>query len=126
MEAVQEDNRRKSEELVQLKNQISANNSRVSSPKVKPVPPPFPPKLDSYSRQAEQSIAPPHTIPSPVSHPQHPVYQPESPKQFSLHSSSQQSDSQPSQRNPALLTEIQQAAKNVKLRKVPKLLALTD
>lgn len=181
MEAVQEDNRKKSEELEQLRNQISASNSRIASPKVRPVPPPFPSKLDQYSQQSEQSIVTPHTIASPVSRPGNSIPS-QSPNPLSLTPSSPSSpvSSQPAissssvpqpvtssssvtqpttsvppipsksttptspkpksippslpqqihtsppqnkipfQRNPNLLTEIQQAAKNVKLRKVPR------
>ena len=79
MQAVQEENRKKSEELESIRNHMQQVHS-------KPVPPPFPAELDRYSRQAEQTPENGvQTISSPVIHPRYatpcsPLSSPHSPE----------------------------------------------
>ena len=63
MQAVQEENRKKSEELESIRSCMLQNHT-------KPVPPPFPAELDRYSRRAEQTPENGvQTISSPIIHP---------------------------------------------------------
>ncbi len=66
MQAVQEENRKKSEELESIRSCMLQNHT-------KPVPPPFPAELDRYSRRAEQTPENGvQTISSPIIHPRLP------------------------------------------------------
>ena len=141
MAAVQEENQRKNEELKQLKNQI-ASVSGPSSPSHRPIPPPFPPQLARYTQAAEQDAPQStHTIASPViqplkspSSPVSPLEQRDKPalppplqsnpispsKQRKLEGHAAINRNSKPKRSSTLLTEIQEAARVVKLRKVPK------
>lgn len=71
MEAVQEDNRKKAQELEHLKSQLNAPAPPAQPAKSKPVPPPFPIELERYSQKAERFPEQVHhTIASPVHSPQ--------------------------------------------------------
>ena len=114
MEAVQEDNRKKAQELEHLKSQLNAPTPSAQPVKSKPVPPPFPPELERYSQKSErfpEQIH--HTIASPVHSPQ--VDQSEWP--FVLCTMSRDTKET---RSPALpyLCDIREAASKRRLKKV--------
>lgn len=145
MAAVQEENQRKNEELKQLKSQI-ASVSGPSSPSHRPVPPPFPPQLARYTQAAEQDVPQStQTIASPVvqplkvpSSPVSPLEQQEKPalppplpskpispsKQKRMDGHATINRNSKPKRSPTLLAEIQEAARVVKLRKVPRFVLL--
>ena len=129
MAAVQEDNQRKNEELKRLKSQI-ASVSGPSSPKQRPVPPPFPPELASYTQASEQNNS--HhsqTIASPVIQARKPP-SPASPMENETEPTPaikpntqdpvKQTSNMQSSRPALFLNEIQEASRKVKLRKVPR------
>ena len=104
MEAVQEDNRKKTQELEHLKSQLNAPAPSAQPVKSKPVPPPFPPELERYSQKSERFPEQMHhTIASPVHSPQ-----------------VDQSEDTREARSPALpyLCEIREAASKRRLKKV--------
>ncbi|KAK8811849.1 hypothetical protein WA556_004012, partial [Blastocystis sp. ATCC 50177/Nand II] len=127
MAAVQEDNQRKNEELKRLKSQI-ASVSGPSSPKQRPVPPPFPPELASYTQASERNDAlPPQTIASPVIQarrpppsPMTPVEKETTPVKPNTQNTVKPASNSQSSRPPLFLSEIQEASRKVKLRKVPR------